>query len=81
MGGPLGNTILGAAFLANPGMSGWTVVGIVDSNRDGTPDLLWQNSLTRQVLVWYMGGPLGNNFLGSAYLASTGMSGWTVKEH
>src|SRR5207302_10077363 len=78
MGGTLGNTYLGATYLAFTGMAGWTVVGMADFNSDGTPDLVWQNDLTRQVSVWYMGGPLGNNFLSSAYLDPAGHPGWTV---
>jgi hypothetical protein len=49
-----------------------------DFNLDGAPDLVWQNDLTHQVSVWYMGGPLGNNMLGSADLDSIGHAGWTV---
>jgi hypothetical protein len=78
MGGPLGNNFLGATFLAPTGMSGWKVVAIVDVNGDGHRDLVWQSESTRQVFVWYMGGPLGNNFLGATFLAPTGMTGWTV---
>jgi uncharacterized repeat protein (TIGR01451 family) len=78
MGGPLGNNFIGSAYLAFTGMAGWTVVGLADFNGDGSPDLVWQNDMTRQVFVWYLSGPIGNNFIGSTYLAVTGMSGWSV---
>jgi hypothetical protein len=78
MAGPLGNQFIGATFLAPTGMTGWTLAVIADVNGDGSPDLVWQNDSTRQVFVWYMGGPLGNQFLGATFLASTGMAGWTL---
>ena len=45
-------------------VAGWSVVGPRDFNGDGKPDLVWQNDGTWQVVVWYMGGPQGNSFLG-----------------
>src|ERR1051326_5020027 len=81
MGGAIGDTFLGAAFLTTTGMSGWTAVGMADFNSDGHPDLIWQNTTTRQVYVWYMGGPLGNLYLGATFLDPVGQLGWTVKAH
>jgi hypothetical protein len=78
MGGAQGNTFLGWNYLSSVGVAGWKVVGAADFNGDGTPDLIWQNDTTRQVTVWYMGGALGNTFLGWNYLSSTGVAGWTV---
>src|SRR5207237_9900502 len=77
MGGPLGNTFLGGAYLAPSGMIGWSVVGMADLNNDGHPDLIWQNA-AGQVFAWYLGGPLGNACLGADYLTSTGMIGWSI---
>jgi hypothetical protein len=34
----------------------WTIVGVADFNGDGKSDLLWRNSSTGQVTVWYMNG-------------------------
>jgi hypothetical protein len=48
-----------------------------DFNLDGAPDLIWQNSSTRQVVVWYMGGPQRNIYQGSNWLAAS-VPGWTV---
>src|SRR5207302_9221950 len=79
MGGALGNIVIGSTYLAPTGMIGWTVAGMADFNGDGGLDIVWQNDVTRQVYVWYMGGPLGNNYLGAAYLAPSNVSGWTVK--
>src|SRR5690348_14272441 len=78
MGGPLGNSFLGATFLASTGMAGWSVVAVVDVNGDGKPDLIWQNDTTRQLCAWYMGGALGNTCRGATFLAPAGMGGWRV---
>ena len=80
MGGAGGAAFLGGNFVAGP-VPGWTVVGIGDFNRDGTPDILWQNDATRQVAIWYMGGAQGElvqitNYLGAA--GAAGVPGWTV---
>jgi hypothetical protein len=64
--------------LAPSGIPGWTVIGLADFNGDGHPDLIWQNPSTGQVFASYMGGPLGSNFLGAAFLANPGMPGWTA---
>lgn len=34
----------------------WSLVGVADINRDSSPDLLWQNTRTGDVTVWYMSG-------------------------
>jgi hypothetical protein len=50
-----GATQVGGAFLnpRNPG-AGWNVVAVGDLNNDGQADLLFQNSTTNQVYVWFM---------------------------
>ena len=78
MGGPQGNSFLGWNLLASTDVAGWSVVGSGDFNGDGKPDLVWQNDVTWQVAVWYMGGPQGNSFLGWNLLASTDVAGWSV---
>jgi hypothetical protein len=84
MGGALGNVFLGWSWLGDPGKAGvpgWRVVGIGDFNKDGHPDLVWQNDSTRQVNVWYMGGALGNVFLDWTWLGDpgkAGVPGWRV---
>ena len=43
-----------ATFPASVGAtSGWTPAGIADVDGDGRADLLWRNSVTGQLLVWY----------------------------
>ncbi len=60
MGGSGGNVYQSWAWLDPVGQTGWTVVGDADINLDGTPDLIWQNDTSGQVVVWYMGGSQGN---------------------
>src|SRR5262249_1155467 len=44
----------------------WKVEGIADLNGDGKPDLLWRNTATGELYVWYMSGLAKT---GGAYLA------------
>lgn len=76
MGGSTGTTILSWDWLAMSGVDGWRLVDAVDLNRDGKPDLLWQNDATFQAVVWYMGGAGGNSLQGWNFLASSGVDGW-----
>ena len=76
-GGANGTTFLGFNQLT-PGVTGWRIVGTADFNRDGHPDLVWQNEATRQATVWYMGGPQGNTFLSFSFLTASGVPGWRI---
>lgn len=78
LGGSAGNTFLGDAWLAPNGAPGWRVAGAADFNGDNKPDLVWQNDMTRQVSLWYMGGAGGSTRLGDAWLAANGPAGWKV---
>jgi len=35
----------------------WHIVGLADFNGDGSPDILLENTVTGQRVVWIMGGP------------------------
>lgn len=78
LGGLDGDRVLGWAYLSAEGVPTWSVVGAADLNRDGTPDLVWQNDDTRQVTTWFMGGPLGSSSLGWSWVAAAGPPGWSV---
>ena len=78
LGGSQGNIPQGWDWLSSDWITGWTIVGMRDFNGDGKPDLVWQNDATQQVVVWYLGGPQGNRFLGQNWLAQDGVAGWYV---
>ena len=76
MGGAQSNTVVGVAWLNQSGMPGWRVAAVADMNRDGVPDLIWQNDTTRQVLVVYMAQD--NTSTGSNWINQAGAPGWKV---
>lgn len=57
MGGADGQQVLsyGSPF-ATVADTHWHVVSLADSNGDGHPDMLWQNSATNQLVVWSLSG-------------------------
>lgn len=77
-GGAGGATDIGWKWLNSTGAPGWQVVAAADFNGDGVPDLVWQNTTTRQVTVNYYGGPGGATILGWNWLNSIGVAGWHV---
>src|SRR5260370_42322694 len=76
MGGGLANIFQGSAWLTSVVAPGWRIAAVADVNGDGVPDLIWQNA-TVGVVVWYMGGPQGTIYHGSAGVASPA-PGWAV---
>jgi hypothetical protein len=81
MGGIQGNVLLSRDWLGGVGavgVPGWMVAGAGDLNNDGHPDVLWQNDMTRQVVIWYMGGTEGNVLQDWAWLSEAGVPGWKV---
>ena len=79
MGGPQGNTFQSFGWMDPNGVPGWTVVAVTDLDGNGKPDMVWQNDSTRQVAVWYMGGPQGNTFQSFGWINSNGLPGWSVR--
>jgi hypothetical protein len=78
-GGPGGATLTGWNWLNSGGEpAGWHVVAAADFDGNGTPDLVWQYTPTRQVTVHYYGGTGGATYQGWNWLNSTGDPGWTV---
>jgi hypothetical protein len=78
MGGSQGTVLQRYTWLASNGPVGWLVVGVADVNRDGAPDLIWQQESTRQVSVWYLGGPDGTTFMSWNWMSQSLLYGWAV---
>jgi hypothetical protein len=76
MGAPNGTGIVTAPIVGTSSPN-WQVVGSGDLNEDGTPDLLFQNSVTNQIAIWYMGGATGTTVLSDAIVAAP-ITGWRV---
>lgn len=60
------------------GAAGWHIAAVADFNRDGVPDLVWQNDTTRQVTVHYYNGPGGATDVGWNWLWAGPAYGWHV---
>jgi len=76
-GGPKGTSWLGRETISPLSATGWNVVGAADLNGDGRPDLILQNTSTRQVLANYLGGPHGTTVTSTQELAGD-FAGWTA---
>jgi hypothetical protein len=77
-GGSQGTTLLRSETISPLSATGWNVVGAADLDGDGHPDLLLQNSSTRQVMVAYLGGASGTAVTASQELNSSSFGGWTA---
>jgi len=77
-GGPQGTTLLRSETISPLSAMGWNVIGAADLNGDGHPDLLLQNSSTRQVMVAYLGGSSGTTVTATQELNSSSFGGWTA---
>ncbi|HWR49523.1 MAG TPA: FG-GAP-like repeat-containing protein, partial [Bryobacteraceae bacterium] len=78
LAGAEGQTVQSWAFLYSSAPTDWRIQGVADLNRDGTPDVLWQQDTTRQVIVNYMTGAEGRTVQSWKYLYSDPVPGWRV---
>ena len=76
-GGVEGTAWLGRETIGPLSATGWNLVGAADLNLDGHPDLILQNTSTRQILVSYLGGPQGTTVTATEELAGD-FAGWTA---
>ena len=77
-GGPQGTTLLRSETISPLSAMGWNVIGAADLNGDGHPDLLLQNSSTRQVMVAYLGGSSGTTVTATQQLNGSSFGGCTA---
>ena len=64
------------AWLSEDGVPGWTIKAVGDYNKDGTPDVVWQNQYS-QSLVWYLGSA-GTTELSWEWISADGVPGWSI---
>lgn len=77
-GGPQGTTFLRKESISPLSAIGWNVVGAAELDGNGHPDLILQNSSTRQVRVAYLGGASGTTVTETHDLDGSAFRGWTA---
>src|ERR1700675_3072937 len=77
-GGSQGTTLLRSETIGPLSAMGWNVVGAADLKGDDHPDLLLQNSSTRQVMVAYLGGSSGTAVTATQESNRSSFGGWTA---
>jgi hypothetical protein len=77
-GGPQGTTFVRNETISSLSATGWSAIGAADLNGDGHPDLLLQDSSTRQVMVAYLAGSNGTTVTATQVLNSSDFRGWTA---
>ena len=55
--------------------SGWTIAGTGDLNSDGFADILWRNTTSGDVVIWFMNG---GTISTSSDLGPVSVGQWTV---
>jgi hypothetical protein len=73
-GGPQGTTTKRIAFLSNG--NAWRIRSIADFNRDGKPDVIWQDPASGAAQIWFMGGTDASTVTGAATLS--GGTAWRI---
>jgi hypothetical protein len=74
LGGAQGNEVQSAVTLANSNT--WKVAAIADFNKDGHPDVVWQDPVSGASAAWFLGGAQGNAIIRSASMG--GSNTWRI---
>jgi len=77
LSGTNGTTLLSAPVFGYP-ISGWRVVGTGDFDRNGIPDIVFQNQTTYAISVWYM-ATADSMVPKAAPVIGTAAAGWRVR--
>ena len=56
--------------------SGWNIAGVGDFNDDGNADILWQNSTSGEIYIWFMNGSTIASQAEVSVVSPT--SGWSI---
>ena len=78
LNGTGGNVEASWAWISEGGVPGWHVGAVADFNGDGYSDVFWVNDVTRQAVVWYMGGTGGNVEQYWEWISEAGVPGWSL---
>jgi hypothetical protein len=70
-------TLAGSAAIPATPSSDWMIQGTGDFDHDGNADILWRNSNTGQVAIWFMNGT--TMLPSSAVVASTPALNWVIQ--
>jgi hypothetical protein len=54
LGGAAGTSLLGGGAMTSEPDTQWQLVSMADFDGDGYPDILWQNTSTGEIVIWYM---------------------------
>jgi hypothetical protein len=77
LSGANGTVLLNAPVFGYP-IGGWRVVGTGDFDRNGLPDIVFQNQSSYAISVWYMGNA-GSMVPKAAPVIGTAAAGWRVR--
>ncbi len=70
-----GTTFLRDQYLKTVTDTNWRIAGVGDFDKDGNPDLLWQNTTTGDIYVWYLNGA---TFVRDQYIQTIPDTNWHI---